>query len=81
MATTVTVYTKDVCKQCDMTKQALERAGIEYELADIQESGNLAAAKSLGYMSAPVVVADPDHWSGFRPDLIAELAARIEQEN
>lgn len=31
--------------------------------------------KSLGYQSAPVVVAGDDHWSGFLPDRIAALAA------
>ena len=30
--------------------------------------------KALGYMQAPVVVTDQDHWSGFRPDKIEELA-------
>ena len=29
----------------------------------------------MGYMQAPVVVTDNDHWSGFRPDKIATLAA------
>jgi protein involved in ribonucleotide reduction len=33
--------------------------------------------KSLGYLQAPVVVTDEDHWSGFRPDKIDELAARL----
>jgi len=33
--------------------------------------------KSLGYMQAPVVVTDDGHWSGFRPDKIASLAAAI----
>ena len=34
----------------------------------------LERLKSLGYMQAPVVVTDQDHWSGFRPDKIEELA-------
>jgi glutaredoxin-like protein NrdH len=28
-------------------------------------------------MQAPVVITDGDHWSGFRPDKIDELAARL----
>jgi glutaredoxin-like protein NrdH len=28
-------------------------------------------------MQAPVVVTDEDHWSGFRPDMIDELATRL----
>ena len=31
---------------------------------------------SLGYLQAPVVVTDTDHWSGFRPDRIKALAER-----
>jgi glutaredoxin-like protein NrdH len=29
---------------------------------------------ALGYLQAPVVVAENDHWSGFRPDRIKALA-------
>lgn len=28
----------------------------------------------LGYLQAPVVVAGGQHWSGFRPDRIAEVS-------
>ena len=43
------------------------------------EIGEAAAAqvKELGYLQAPVVITDEDHWSGFRPDKIAELASRL----
>ena len=39
-----------------------------------QDADALERLKSLGYMQAPVVVTDQDHWSGFRPDKIEELA-------
>jgi glutaredoxin-like protein NrdH len=29
---------------------------------------------ALGYLQAPVVVTESDHWSGFRPDRIKALA-------
>lgn len=35
---------------------------------------HLERLKALGYMQAPVVVTEQDHWSGFRPDKIEELA-------
>ena len=35
----------------------------------------LQTVKELGYMQAPVVIAGDDHWSGFRPDKISQLAA------
>jgi len=35
------------------------------------------SAPLLVYLQAPVVVTDEDHWSGFRPDKIDELASRL----
>ena len=81
MTDTVRVYTKPACKQCDLTKEALSKYGIPYELDDITTEENLAAAKALGFSSAPVVMVGTDGWAGFRPDLIAALAARIEGDN
>ena len=34
----------------------------------------LEMVKELGYSAAPVVMADGEHWSGFRPDKLATLA-------
>ena len=49
--------------------------GIAYQSVDIsQDAEALERLKALGYMQAPVVVTDQDHWSGFRPDKIEELA-------
>lgn len=74
----ITVYTKPSCVQCNATYRALDAKGIEYEILDLSEDpAALEHVKSLGYMSAPVVVTDEDHWSGFRPDKIGELAARL----
>ena len=81
MSTTIRVYTKPNCKQCDLTKAALTRHGLDFEVDDITEPGNLAAAQALGFAAAPVVMVGTDGWSGFRPDMIAELAARIEGGN
>ncbi|MBT2513538.1 glutaredoxin-like protein NrdH [Arthrobacter sp. ISL-30] len=72
---TVTVYTKPACVQCNATYRALDKKGIAYQSVDIsQDVEALERLKSLGYMQAPVVVTDLDHWSGFRPDKIEELA-------
>ena len=71
----VTVYTKPACVQCNATYRALDKKGIEYQSVDVtQDPEALARLKAMGYMQAPVVVADGDHWSGFRPDKIAALA-------
>ncbi|GAA1575247.1 ribonucleoside-diphosphate reductase class Ib glutaredoxin subunit [Leucobacter komagatae] len=74
----VTVYTKPSCVQCTATYRALDSKGIEYEVHDLSEDeAALQAVKELGYLQAPVVVTDDEHWSGFRPDKIAELAGRL----
>jgi len=74
----ITVYTKPSCVQCNATYRALDAKGIEYEVRDVSEDVEaLEHVKSLGYLQAPVVVTDEDHWSGFRPDRIDELAARL----
>ena len=74
----ITVYTKPSCGQCNATYRALDAKGIEYEVHDVSEdAAALEHVKSLGYLQAPVVVTDEDHWSGFCPDKIDELAARL----
>ncbi|WGW10812.1 glutaredoxin-like protein NrdH [Saxibacter everestensis] len=71
----ITVYTKPACVQCNATYRALDAKGVEYKSIDISEDLNaLDVVKAMGYMQAPVVVTDNDHWSGFRPDKIDALA-------
>src|SRR5688500_14184539 len=75
---TITVYTKPACVQCNATYRALDSKGIEYEVLDVsQDPAALEQVKALGYLQAPVVITDEDHWSGFRPDKIDELATRL----
>lgn len=72
------VYTKPSCVQCNATYRALDAKGVEYEIHDLSEDPKaLEQVKALGYLQAPVVVTDEGHWSGFRPDKIDELAARL----
>ncbi|NLZ56790.1 MAG: glutaredoxin-like protein NrdH [Corynebacterium sp.] len=74
----ITVYTKPACVQCVATKKALDRAGLDYELVDIsldEEAREYVLA--LGYLQAPVVVTGAEHWSGFRPERIREMAAVV----
>lgn len=72
----ITVYTKPACVQCNAVFRALDKEGIKYRKVDI--SADLEArdyVMSLGYLQAPVVIADPDnHFSGFRPDRIKQLS-------
>lgn len=71
----IIVYTKPNCVQCDATYRALDAKGVQYRTVDLSvDEKAVEAVKALGYMQAPVVVTDEDHWSGFRPDKIATLA-------
>ena len=70
----ITVYTKPACVQCTATYRALDARGLEYRSIDLSvDADALDVVKAMGYMQAPVVVTDDDHWSGFRPDKIATL--------
>ena len=76
----ITVYSKPNCVQCDATYRALAKHGLEYEVVDITADPEaLQTVKPLGYQQAPVVFADGDHRSGFRPDRI-KAAARVAAE-
>jgi glutaredoxin-like protein NrdH len=71
----ITVYTKPACVQCSATYKALDKQGLAYDTVDISldpEARDYVMA--LGYLQAPVVVTETDHWSGFRPDRIKALA-------
>jgi len=77
----VIVYTKPACVQCTATYRALDKKGVSYRSIDIsQDEAALDRLKALGHMQAPVVehLDDEgslvDHWTGFRPDKIEELA-------
>lgn len=70
----ITVYSKPNCVQCNATKRALVKNGLEFAEVDLtQDEAALATVKALGYQQAPVVFADGDHWAGFRPDKIKAL--------
>jgi len=73
----VTVWTKSDCSQCDMTKKALTRRGVEFVEADLEANPEqLEAFKAAGFLQAPIVVLGDNGrtWSGFRPDLIRDLS-------
>jgi len=74
----ITLYTKPACVQCKATEKALDRAGLSYETVDISlddEARDYVLA--LGYLQAPVVEANGEHWSGFRPERINNLTAVV----
>ncbi len=72
----LTVYTKPNCVQCLATKRKLQALGVPYKAVNLTTSPKaLELVKSLGYLTAPVVVAsDGKHWGGFQPERLAEYA-------
>ena len=75
---TTTVYTLPNCPQCDLTKRALQKSEISFVIIDLDTNHHaLAMVKQLGFASAPVVIGITGSWAGFRPDLIASLAAEV----
>lgn len=71
---TTTVYTRPGCVQCNATFRALNKAGVDYRTIDVSDdAAALEHVRGLGYMQAPVVETESDHWSGFRPDKISSL--------
>ena len=76
---TVILYTQPGCGPCMATKRALDKAGIPYEVRDVQADEEAAERlRELEYPGTPVVeVTTPHgsyHWHGFRKDKIDHLA-------
>lgn len=72
----ITVYTKDGCPQCVMTKTVLKEEGIEFEEINVEEDQAAFeyVANELNIRQMPVVVAEgQEPFSGFRPDRLKEL--------
>jgi glutaredoxin-like protein NrdH len=75
---TITVYTKPACVQCTATYKAFDKQGITYDTVDISlDTEARDYVMALGYLQAPVVVTENEHWSGFRPDRIKALAGAV----
>ena len=75
----ITVFTKPDCVQCDHTRAELRKHALTFTTRDVTTDAQAYAyiTAELGYQQAPVVVVDDgqQHWSGYRPDKIAQLAA------
>lgn len=63
------VYTTPNCPQCRMSKKVLDEGQVPYFEIDLtKDDAAMQMVKDLGYASAPVVMVDNSHWSGFRHD-------------
>lgn len=74
----VIVYSKDDCVQCKMTKQELNRNGIEFKEINLSHVDNAddirAKLREQGFQATPVVETENETWTGFRPAKIKEIS-------
>ncbi|WP_058914400.1 glutaredoxin-like protein NrdH [Entomohabitans teleogrylli] len=70
----IIIYTRKSCIQCHATKRAMESRGFDYETINLDLDPQAAdELRARGFRQLPVVIADQQSWSGFRPDMINRL--------
>lgn len=80
----ITVYTKNSCPKCMMTKNVLEAEGIPFKTINVDEDltaekkeAKLDEFRNLGFMSMPIVVQDgmepSEYITGFAPEKLKGL--------
>lgn len=78
MSTQVVVYSSQGCQGCQLTQRALQRAGVEVEIVDVDSS---PAARQLlvamEFTALPVVTTGREWWSGYRPERIRSVASKV----
>ncbi|HEO3278469.1 TPA: glutaredoxin-like protein NrdH [Streptococcus agalactiae] len=71
---TITVFSKNNCIQCKMTKKFLDQHGADFEEINIDEKPEkIEYVKNLGFSAAPVIEAGNVVFSGFQPSKLKEL--------
>jgi glutaredoxin-like protein NrdH len=74
----VVVWTRHGCVQCRPTIRQLSDKGIPHRELNVDEvPGAVEAMLAANFMQVPLVVTSETAWTGFRPDLIEQLAQRI----
>lgn len=81
----ITVYSKDRCPQCEMTKRRLNRRGVDFDEVNLShDPRQLEELVSMGFQSAPVVIVEDnstgetvDAWAGFQVNRIDRWADRM----
>ncbi|MDR0899762.1 MAG: glutaredoxin family protein [Lactobacillaceae bacterium] len=73
----ITVFTKDGCVSCKMTKETLKQLGIEFTERNINHDETaIQELISQGFQTVPLVMVDGvPKIAVFRPDKLKELTA------
>ncbi|HFH8586571.1 TPA: glutaredoxin-like protein NrdH [Streptococcus agalactiae] len=70
----ITVFSKNNCMQCKMTKKFLDQHGADFEEINIDEKPEkIEYVKNLGFSAAPVIEAGNVVFSGFQPSKLKEF--------
>lgn len=72
----ITIYSKENCMQCTMTKKQLKEKGIEFLEKRIDLVPEyIDEVKETGFSTVPVIIDNltKDLWNGFRPDKLSNL--------
>ncbi|HFH9922223.1 TPA: glutaredoxin-like protein NrdH [Streptococcus suis] len=70
----VTIYSKNDCVQCKMSKKFLDQHGVEYKEINLDEQPEfIDHVKGLGFSAAPVIETENDVFSGFQPAKLKDL--------
>ena len=70
----ITVFSKNNCMQCKMTKKFLEQNGADFEEINIDEQPDkIDYVKGLGFTAAPVIEAGETVFSGLQPNKLKAI--------
>ena len=65
-----------------MTVTVFTKLGVPFETVDLtQNPSTLEQLQAAGFQQAPVVITPDNSWTGYRPDLIREVAQQVAADN
>ncbi|MBF0787482.1 MULTISPECIES: glutaredoxin-like protein NrdH [unclassified Streptococcus] len=72
----ITVYSKNDCVQCKMTKRFLDQHQIPFKEINLDEQPEfIEHVKNLGFSAAPVIETKTESFSGFQPSKLKHLVS------
>lgn len=70
----VTIYSKNNCVQCKMTKKFLDQHQVAYKEINLDDQPEfIEYVKGLGFSAAPIIETETDRFSGFQPSKLKTL--------
>ncbi|MGT2744974.1 glutaredoxin-like protein NrdH [Streptococcus phocae subsp. phocae] len=70
----ITLYSKNNCMPCKMTKKFLEQHQADFQEINLDEHPEkIDHVRGLGFTSAPIIESDDVVFSGFQPAKLKEL--------